>query len=72
MSAPAGGESPDTSFERIVFALGLAAGGLSLPANFMTLAKHLQDGTLNPGHVVYLRDTLTCALQLAGVEPLPT
>jgi hypothetical protein len=60
-----------TTFEEVLLALGFAAGGLTRPALFTALAESLQNQQgLAPGHIVFLRDTLTRALQLAGVEPL--
>lgn len=60
-----------TSLEGVLVGLGFIAGALTRPELFTALAESLQcDGGLRPGHLVFVRDTLTRVLQLAGIEPL--
>ena len=61
----------DTLFEGFVLAMGCVTGGLTHPAIFMTFVEDLQDGNVRSDAIVFVRDALTRALQLAGVEPLP-
>lgn len=63
--------SDEHTLARALLSMGYVAGSLSAPAIFMTLVEHLQNGELEPDYVVFLRDTLTRALQLSGVEPMP-
>jgi hypothetical protein len=51
-----------------LLALGFVAGTISRPEVFAALTETIRDGTLHQGHVVFLRDRLTLALQEAGVE----
>jgi hypothetical protein len=61
----------EPAFAQILISMGFTAGALSRPENFMALVASLQGGELDRGYVVFLRDTLTRALQLAGAEPMP-
>jgi len=59
------------SFESLLLSMGYVTGALTRPSMFTALVESLRNGGLESGHVVFLRDTLTRALRLAGVESQP-
>ena len=56
----------------LMLAISASAGGLRRPEVFAALVERLrvqaEAGGPNPVNVIYLRDMLTTALQLAGIE----
>jgi len=46
------------------------AGDFTKPEVFIALVEDIQNRGIDPMHIVFLRDTLTRALQLAGIEDI--
>jgi hypothetical protein len=67
---PVIGMTQGATFEEVLVAMGFVAGGLMQSAVFAALVESIQHRGIDPSHVIFLRDTLTRALQLAGVEPI--